>query len=148
MEGPNTHMKIEGKMVHILTRTDPKLYKKYNTIENGRLVIYVKLKKTLYGTIEAAMLFWKNLTKRLKSWGFKINTYNWCVANKKVNGKQLTIVWHVDNLKISCVDSKVVTEIIKLLNKEYGKTDSGKVSSLTVKQGKIHDYLGMTLDYN
>ena len=92
MEGPETHMKVEGKMVNILTRIDPKLYTKYTVEEKGKLVIYVKLRKSLYGTIQAALLFWKNLTKTLKSWGFMINPYDWCVANKTVKGKQLTIV--------------------------------------------------------
>ena len=110
-------------------------------------MIYVKLRKALYGTIQAALLFWKNLTKTLKSWGFTINPYDWCVANKTVKEKQLTIDWHVDDLKISHVDKRVVTAIIKKLNKKYGKTASGQDAPLTVKRGKIHDYLGMVLDY-
>ena len=54
--------------------------------------MYVKLKKALYGTLQAALLFWKNLTTTLIEWGFTINPYDWYVANKTVNGKQQTIV--------------------------------------------------------
>ena len=96
------HMKLEGKMVDILHKIDPKLYTQYTCIEKGKKTLYVRLRKALYGTIQAAMLFWKNLSTTLKSWGFKINPYDWCVANKMVNGKQITIAWHVDDLKISC----------------------------------------------
>ena len=109
--------------------------------------MYVKLRRALYGTIQAAMLFWKNLTKVLKSWGFKINPYDWCVANKNVNGKQLTVVWHVDDLKISHVDKNVVLALIEKLNNKYGNTASGQDVPLTVHRGKLHYYLGMTLDY-
>ena len=141
MEGPDIHMKLEGKMVSILTQMDKKLYKKYTVQEKGKPVIYVRLRKALYGTIQAALLFWKNLSKTLKSWGFKINPYDWCVANKTVKGKQLTIVWYVDDLKISHVDSRIVSGIIRKLNKKYGKTASGQNTPLMVKRGQIHDYL-------
>ena len=50
-------------------------------------------------------------------------------------------MWHVDNLKISHVDPSVVDDIITSLKEEYGQ-----VGEMTVKRGKIHDYLGMTLD--
>ena len=100
MEGEDTFMKIEGKMVDILTRLDPELYEKHIIFENGHKVLYVKFKKALYGTLQASMLFWKNLTGTLINMGFEINPYDWCIANKLVNGKQLTIAWHVDNLKI------------------------------------------------
>ena len=78
--------------MEILNKIDSKLYKKFTCIKKGQKVLYVKLKKVLYGTIQAAMLFWKNLTTSLKSWSFEINPYDWCVANKKVDGHQITIV--------------------------------------------------------
>ena len=59
-------------------------------------------KKTLYGTLQAALLFWKLLSTTLQEWGFKINEYDQCMANKIIKGKQCTIIWHVDNLKITC----------------------------------------------
>ena len=101
MEGPDTFMKLEGKTVQILSQLDPSKYTQFVKQENGKSVLYVKLKKALYGIIQAVLLFWKNMTKTLKQWGFTINSYDWCVANKMVNGKQLRIVWHVDDLKIS-----------------------------------------------
>ena len=132
MEGKDTFMKIEGKMVDILTRLDPELYEKHIIFENGHKVLYVKLKKELYGTLQASMLFWKNLTGTLIDMGFEINPYDWCVANKVVNGKQLTISWHIDELKISHVDAKVVTECIDKLNEIYGKKPSEKEVPLYV----------------
>jgi hypothetical protein len=53
--------------------------------------------------------------------GFEVNPYDWCVANKTIDGKQCTIVWHVDNLKISHADPAVLEDIVTELNKSYGK---------------------------
>ena len=50
-------------------------------------------------------------------------------------------------MKISHTNSKVVSAIINRLNKQNDKTASGKDIPLTIKRGKVHDYLGMTLDY-
>ena len=36
--------------------------------------------------------------------GFEVNPYNPCVTNKTVNESQMTVTWHVDDLKISNVD--------------------------------------------
>ena len=58
-------------------------------------------KKTLYGTLLAALLFWRLLSDTLQEWGFKINQYDQCLANKNIEGKQCTILWHVHDLKIS-----------------------------------------------
>ena len=79
----------------------------------------------------------------MQEWGFKINPYDWCVANKMINGKQCTIGWHVDDLKISHVDSEVVDDILNKLDERYVKE-----SPMVTTRGKIHDYISMTLDYN
>jgi len=42
-----------------------------------------------------------------------LNPYDKCIVNKKIHGKQCTIIWHVDDLKISHVEKKVVDDIIK-----------------------------------
>ena len=63
--------------------------------------------------------------------------------NKIVNGKQLTIVWHVDDCKISHEDKDVVDDTIRKLEECFGDE-----SSITVTPGKVHDYLGMTINYS
>ena len=66
-----------------------------------------------------------------------------CTFNKIVNGQQLTVQFHVDDLKASHRDHKVLDEFLVELRKEFGKEDK-----LTENTGKIHDYLGMTIDYS
>ena len=48
----------------------------------------------------AALLYYKQFVKSLTKKEFKLNPYNGCVANKVVDGKQLTICSHVDDCKI------------------------------------------------
>ena len=45
-------------------------------------------------------------------------------------------------MKISHADSRVVDTIINMLEQEFGKE-----APLTICHGKIHEYLGMTLDF-
>ena len=71
---------------------------------------------------------------------FSINPYDPCVANKMINGKQIMVTWNVDDLKISHVESSEVTRMIKWLESQYGK--------MRIYGGKLHNYLGMDLDYS
>ena len=137
------YMRIEGKMAELLVGLNPEYYNQYAEVINGKLILYVLLQKALYGTLKAALLFWKKLSSTLESWGFEINPYDTCVANKMINGKQCTILWHVDDLKISHVDAMEVTKIIQLLSSEFGKE-----APLTINRGKVHDYLGMRIDFS
>ena len=57
IHGKTTHMKLEGRMVDILNTIDPSLYKKHTKVKNGKKVIYVRLDKALYGTIQESLLF-------------------------------------------------------------------------------------------
>jgi hypothetical protein len=76
--------------------------------------------------------------------GFKFNLYDPCVTNRDQNGTQHTLLFHVDDLKSSHSDPKVNGEFnIWLQMKYYG--EHGKV---VAHCGKIHDYLGMDLDYS
>ena len=77
--------------------------------------------KALNGTLQAALLFSRNLTSSLQEWEFKINPYDWCITNKKVDRKQMTVVWHVDDLKISNENGDTVESLIRKLSKRYGK---------------------------
>jgi hypothetical protein len=102
----------------------------------------VRLQKALYGTLQSALLFSKKLVSTLESWGFVLNPYDRCVANKMMSGKQCTILWHVDDLKISHENPSVVSEVIELIRSQFGKE-----APLTERRGTRHDYLGMTIDY-
>jgi hypothetical protein len=107
-------------MAELMIKIDPD-YRNCALTVSGKLVLYVLLKKALYGTLKAALLFWKRLKSKLESWGFILNPYDSFVANKVINGKQCTIVWHVDDLKISYVDADVANSVISLMEGELAR---------------------------
>ena len=55
--------------------------------------------------------------------GFVLNPYNNCVANKMIDGTQCTILWHVDDLKLSHVEQQVLEDLVNTLNERYRKID-------------------------
>ena len=73
--------------------------------------------------------------------GYQINEYYWCVINKIVNDKQFTILWHVGNLKMLHADSDIFSRVSSDIDTEYGR-----IAKITIMQGKIHKYLGMTIN--
>ena len=67
--------------------------------------------------------------------GFIMNPYDRCVANKVIHGEQCTIVWYVDDNKMSYKDPKVVREIIEIMKSHFG--------DLVIHRGNKFDCLGM-----
>jgi hypothetical protein len=96
----------------------------------------------------AALLYYKKFVKSLTKQGFKLNPYDGCVANKIVNGKQITICFHVDDCKISHECTKVVDAMIKWLRAEYESIFEDGSGVMKVHRGKVHKYLGMSLDFS
>jgi len=70
----DVHMLLKGTIAELIVKLDPTLYSKY-IWENkqGKPMLYVKLRKALYGTLQAALLFWRLLSDTLIGWGFKLN---------------------------------------------------------------------------
>ena len=109
-------MKLRDKIVELLVQLEPTMYQKYVIVgPNGEPILYVRLLKALYGLLRSALLFYKKLRGDLKRMGFEVNPYDPCVANKMINGSQMTVTWHVDDLKISHKDEKELTKFISEL---------------------------------
>ena len=137
------HVRFTGEMVKMLLQIDKEMYEDYIMMEKGEQVMYMELLKALYGTLRTAHLFWQKLSKQLIDvWGFVPNKYDDCMVTKIVNGHQMTVVWHVDNLKMSHMDAKEVGKFIQQMEETFGKD-----TPLSVSHGRTHDYLGMTLDF-
>ena len=56
-----------------------------------------------------------------------MNPYDLCVANKIVDGKQMTILWHVNNVKASHKDPRKIDNFIKWVKDTYRKIGKAKV---------------------
>jgi hypothetical protein len=56
--------------VDLLIRLDA-TYKEFVTVEYGKRVIYTKLNKALYGTMQASLLFWHKFKGFLTDLGYE-----------------------------------------------------------------------------
>ena len=59
----------------------------------------------------------------------------------------MTICYHVDDCKLSYRRTKVNDQMIKWLRQEHERIFEDRSGKMTVSRGKVHKYLGMTLDY-
>ena len=76
----------------------------------------------------SAMLFYCKLTKALLSYSFELNPYDPCVVNKMVNGEQLTVCCHGDDLKSSHIDPKVNDEFLQWIEDMFGQLSEVKTT--------------------
>lgn len=130
-------------MAEMLAMIDSKIYRQYIIIERGKPVLHAELRKALYGMLQSALRFWQKISSDLIGIGYTSNEYDWCVANKVENGKQHTVGWHVDDFLLMHEDHKVNDQLIDGFSQKYADS-----KPLKVNRGKVHDYLGMTLDFS
>ena len=120
-------MRINGKLVDLIVELFPNDYRQYIYQKNQTKIIFIEMKKKLYGMMMSSLLFYKDFRKNLESIGFVVNPYDICVANQKIYGHQQTVTWHVDNVKVSHINSKANDEFCNWCQKLYGGTKEGKV---------------------
>ena len=108
------HMKLEGILADSLEQIAPDVCgPAVGKNANGKTVLCVRLTRALHGCLKSSMHFWRHLSTVLHDKGFIANPCDPCVVNKVINGKQCTITWHADDLKISHEDKRVVDDAIK-----------------------------------
>ena len=130
-------MRLNKFETKVLIAIDPS-FKQY-VLKNGTCV--VKLKRALYGCVESARLWYEKLSGDLESVGFTKNKHDMCVFNRiEENGKQSTLVIHVDDVLVTACSEAVIDKIIDDICRMY--------RSLSVHRGRVLDYLGMTFDYS
>jgi hypothetical protein len=135
-------LRLTGSVAMLLVELDEKKWRKHLRKEDGRSVIYVTCKKAIYGTMNAALLAYKKLARLLKGWGFIMNPYEPCLWNRLVNQKQMSMLFHIDDIFLCHKSPVMVTLFIKKLEAEYGT-----LQALTVTRGLLHEYLGQTVDF-
>jgi hypothetical protein len=79
---------------------------------------------------------------------FELNPYDPCIANQMVNGKQQTCGFHVDDVVLTCADVSTNDHFIDTLQQEYKSVFVDSSGKMTVHRSKVHDYLGMRLDFS
>jgi hypothetical protein len=96
----------------------PDVYKAFVTTDKkGVKQLLVQCQNALYGTMVASLLYYRKFVKSLTDIDFVINPYDPCVANKMIEGEQMTICFHVDDCKLSHRKKKVMDRMIEHLRK-------------------------------
>jgi hypothetical protein len=134
--GVTVHMIIDPRLTAILVDLDPS----YATYVRKDGSVCVVLVRALYGTVEAARLWYNLICKHLTDYGFVKNRFDRCVLNKTLeDGTRVTIVLYVDDLLVTCVRPGPIDDLRKYLESIFPE--------VTFHSGKKIDYVGMTLDF-
>ena len=109
----------------------PKTCRKHVT-ENRKGVkqLIIQCQNTIYGVMVSSPLCCKKFTSSTVEHGFMINLHDPCIANKTVDGKQMTILCHVDDCKLSHINLKAndkMTEWLQDNCESIFKDGSGKM---------------------
>ena len=64
------------------------------------------------------------------------------------NGKQMTVVWHADDIKVIHKSKKIFTRMSKWRKKTYDRIFEDGSGKMKVSRVNIHEYLGMILDFS
>jgi hypothetical protein len=142
-------VRIREPLVDILVSIAPDVYGPYvSSNKAGQKVLLVQCLNAGYGTMVAALLHYKKFVKSLTKQEYNINPYDGCMTIKVVKGKQVTICFHIDNCKISHKSSAVIDDTITWLRVECKSISEDGLGQMKVHRGKIHKYLGMSLDFS
>ena len=131
---------LEDSLVDLYLEVDPSAADKVTIGRDGRKKLYTRMNKALYGHMRSGRLFYEHISSTLTKMGFACNPDELCIWNKEVEGKQMTVVLYVDDLKVSFHTPEGIDEFISKLEDTYG--------ALEPKRGKVFDYCGITLDYS
>jgi hypothetical protein len=91
--------------------------------------------------MKSTLLFYRKLILEQKGMGFEVSPYDPCVANQMINGSQMTVRWHVDDLMISHSSNEAISQFLCTLKDIYR-------DNLAENIGRIHDNLGMVFDFS
>ena len=135
---PPVFMRLNKYESMVLTKID-KEFEKYLR-PNGTII--VRLKRALYGCVQSARLWHRKLSEDLKTLGYNVNMQDMCVFNRtEGDGRQSTIVVHVDDLMITASTENMINKIIADIETIYK-------NGISVHRGSRLDYLGMTFDFS
>ena len=68
-------VRLSEEEAQALMTVDPG-YKKFAVVEKGRITMFLRLKKALYGTLKVALIWYRTFTEVLENLGFVLNRYD------------------------------------------------------------------------
>ena len=130
------HIRLNKYLTGVLVSID----KSFEEYVNADGTVVCKLNKALYGTIEAARLWYELFVKEATNFGYTVNEVDMCVFSRvESDGSKSVLVLHVDDLFIRATDESMIDRIIK----QWGDAYPG----VTEHRGRRIEYLGMTFDF-
>ena len=134
-------MKITGPLLEMIIQLDAS-FGSYVVMEKGKRVLYVVVLRAIYGMLQAALLWYRKFREDLEGIGFRFSEYDPCIATRDRYGAQHTVRFHVDDVMSSHIDPRVNDKFYNWLQRKYGT-----LKDVSVTRGKVHDYLGMTFNF-
>ena len=126
------HMILEPAIARVVTKLRPNAQQLLTP--NGTLV--VRLRRALYGCVQSSKLWYDKLCAVLRDGGLEMNAYDPCVFNKSVNGVQITVCFHVDDLLVTSKSPELIKSMEEHLRKSF--------TQVTFTRGDLHSFLSMT----
>ena len=81
----NVLIVLRVELAEMVVHIAPQIYRPYvKMYKKGTPILYLRLKKALYGILRSSLLFYRKLRGELEAYGFNINPYDLCVGNKMV----------------------------------------------------------------
>ena len=142
----NTDIKTTGVLVHvrldrIMTQFLVELSPEYAEFVNEDGTCVVELDRALYGTLEAAKLWYDNISAKLVAEGYVQNPYDECVFNKvTASGLQITVCLYVDDLMVTCEDPAELDSFEAFMRACFE-------GDIKAHRGDFAEYLAMTFDF-
>jgi hypothetical protein len=127
-------MTLDPVLANILAELDPTVEAK----KDQKGVLYVKLKKALYGCVQSAKLWYDKLCEVLTADGYSMNNYDPCLFNKLVDGKQITVAFHVDDLLVTSKNKPAIDKLMSMLKSNF--------AAITMNTENNHSYLSMNIN--
>ncbi|KAA8497524.1 Copia protein [Porphyridium purpureum] len=133
---PHTYVRINRNLTGLLAAVDKRM-KQF--VKNGVLVC--RLKRPLYGCIDASKRWYDHLCEMLSELGFEQNAYDACVLRKvsRTGEPSVTALVHVDDVKLIAESEQAIDEVVARVRERF--------PSLQEHRGRTHSYLGMEFDY-
>jgi hypothetical protein len=128
------YMRLHSDMAAIMVKLKPE-WKTYLD-ERGSLV--VKLQRALYGTVEAARLWYAHIAHTLEKHGLRKNAHDECLFTMEKGQKHLRVCVHVDDLLLTGNCPKLKAELRQTMIATYGQ--------MSEQTGDKLKYLGMEVE--
>ena len=130
-------MRIEPALAALMCKIPGSDYSEHLR-KDGSLI--VELVHALYGTLEAAKIWFDVIQEFLLSLGFTQNRKDKCIFNKMMDGEQLTVAVYVDDTLSTCKSAAALKWLADMFERRF--------PGMSVNTGAVHSFLGETWDFS